>query len=159
MEYQRLNKNARKVMYITTSITSLISGTGLIIAYNFIEKNQFLTTSLIIIEILIVLNLIISPHFRYERYKYSIDDDKIEVIQGYIWIKRTIVPIGRIHKITLSSGPIDNLFNLTKVIVTTAGGEGTIKFLETEKADLIAKQLKNEINIIAKEESDTSNDY
>lgn len=60
-----------------------------------------------------------------------------------------IVPIERLHQITMAQGPIDRVFGLTKVIVTTAGGEVTIRFLEYEKAQQIAEALKKKINQVA----------
>ena len=44
------------------------------------------------------------------------------------------------------------MFGLAKVGVTTAGGDVTIRFLENEKADLIAESLKRKINEIVLEE-------
>ena len=41
------------------------------------------------------------------------------------------------------------MFNLAKVIVTTAGGDVTIRFLEDEKSEFIAEALKKKINEIA----------
>ena len=42
-----------------------------------------------------------------------------------------------------------SIFGLSKVIVTTAGGDITIRFLEDDKAEFIADSLKNKINKIA----------
>ena len=69
--------------------------------------------------------------------------------EGFIFIERSIVPIERLHKIAIEKGPIDRMFNLAKVIVTTAGGDVTIRFLEDEKSEFIAEALKKKINEIA----------
>ena len=69
--------------------------------------------------------------------------------EGFLFIERNIVPIERLHKIAIEKGPIDRMFNLSKVIVTTAGGDITIRFLEDDKAEFIADSLKNKINKIA----------
>ena len=42
---------------------------------------------------------------------------------------------------------------IAKVNVTTAGGDVTIRFLETEKADKITESLKKKINEIAIEQN------
>ena len=60
-----------------------------------------------------------------------------------------LVPINRLHQIAISQGPIDRIYGLTKVVVTTAGGEVTIRFLETQKAQDIADTLKIKINQLA----------
>ena len=43
-------------------------------------------------------------------------------------------------------------FGLSKVKVTTAGGEVVIRFLETKVAETIAESLKTKINEVASEE-------
>jgi len=42
----------------------------------------------------------------------------------------------------MSQGPIDRCFGLSKVIVTTAGGDASINFLEYETARSITDALK-----------------
>ena len=67
----------------------------------------------------------------------------------FIFIERSIVPIERLHKIAIEKGPIDRMFKLAKVIVTTAGGDVVIRFLEDEKSEFIAYALKKKINEMA----------
>lgn len=59
------------------------------------------------------------------------------------------MPIERLHKISVERGSIDRIFGLGKVIVTTAGGDVTIRYLELEKAERIAEALKHRINAVA----------
>lgn len=49
----------------------------------------------------------------------------------------------------MQSGPLDRMFGLSKVIVTTAGGDVTIRFLENKKAEDIVETLKKRINSYA----------
>ena len=67
-------------------------------------------------------------------------------------MKRNIVPIERLHKLEISKGPIDQIFHVAKVTVTTAGGDVTLRFLEEEKAEKIAENLQKRINEIVKEQ-------
>ncbi len=154
MEYKNLDKDARKCMFVGTLMGTLILAAIISIGYYF--GREFLgdyigvvNTIVIIIGVLSILNLLISPHFRFKRYKYMITDDKIDVVEGYIFIKREIVPIERIHKITLERGPIDNIYGLAKVLLTTAGGVVTIQYLKLEKAEQIAESLKSIVNEVA----------
>lgn len=77
------------------------------------------------------------------------NDECIDIVEGLFFIKRNIVPIERLHKISVERGPIDRIFGLGKVIVTTAGGDVTIRYLELEKAERIAEALKHRINAVA----------
>ena len=109
----------------------------------------------IILTILVikdVIYLMTWPILRYERYRYFIGEDSIEIKDGFLFVEINIVPIERIHKITIKKGIIDKLFNLSKVILTTAGGDVTIKFLTDEKVKVISSILNDKINEIAREE-------
>ena len=86
--------------------------------------------------------VLISSLIRYNSYGYSIQPDKLLVREGLIFTKTDMVPVERIHQITVKSGPIERLYGLSKVIVTTAGGEVTIRFLKEETAWEIADSLQ-----------------
>ena len=89
---------------------------------------------------------LIAPFVRYERYRYRFTEEEIDVKEGFLFVERNIVPIERLHKIAMEIGPIDRIFGLSKVIVTTAGGDVVIRFLEIEKAEQIVERLKMRIN-------------
>ena len=69
-----------------------------------------------------------------------------------MFVERNIVPIERLHKLQTAKGPLDQLFRVAKVVVTTAGGDVTIRFLEEEKAEKIADTLRKRINEIVEEQ-------
>lgn len=156
--YEKLNKKAITCMFVNAIILFIVSGLFLTIpwiAANVYLKNDLKTVihvAIISILILDLLNLIFSPKIRYSRYRYLINNEKIDIIEGFIFIQRNIVPIKRIQKISIKQGPIDKIFKLAKVEVTTAGGDVTIRFLEEYKAEEIAESLKKEINIIVQNE-------
>lgn len=103
------------------------------------------------VAILIWCVCLIAPFIRYERYRYRFSEEDIDVKEGFIFLHRDIVPIERLHKVALESGPVDRMFGLSKVIVTTAGGDVTIRFLEETTAEKIVERLKVRINKYAVE--------
>lgn len=153
--YEKLSKNALKCLYLSTAIGTLIS-MGILMALEFLvfmpKERNVLTIIGWIILFLLLLNLFISPWFRYNRYRYKIDDEAIDVMEGYLFQERNIIPIERLHKLEINRGPIDRLCKVAKVTVTTAGGDVTIRFLNEEKAERITEGLKQRINQIASEE-------
>ena len=104
------------------------------------------------LALLTLADMTVSPYFRYHRYRYSINEECIDVIEGYLFVKRQIVPIERIHKLQTKKGPIDQAFHVAKVIVTTGGGDVTLSFLEEERAEQIADSLRKRINEIVLEQ-------
>lgn len=151
-EYKKLSRNALKSMYITSVIVNAIIIAILIAVWRiFFSDKTWAAVVAIILTALLVLEVMITPYIRYRRYRYAIDEECIDIIEGMIFIERNIVPIERLHKIAVIRGPIDRALGLGKVSVTTAGGDVEIRFLEMEKADKIAESLKHRINQIAVE--------
>lgn len=151
MQYEKLSRGAIGCMFIATLIQVLIlSGILLGVWLIFGERlPRIVKIIMLVLELLSIIYLFVSPKIRYERYRYSITDDCIDVKEGFLFIERNIVPIERLHKISIKKGPIDRMFNLSKVIVTTAGGDVTIRFLEDKKSHFISNSLKDKINNIA----------
>ena len=106
----------------------------------------------LVVGLLLIINAGVSPYFRFHRYRYQIDDEFIDIREGYLFVKREIVPSERVHKMETIRGPIDTMFGVAKVKVTTAGGEVVIRFLEQEKAERIAEGLGKYVNHIVKEQ-------
>ena len=157
MKLEKLNKKALYCMYLVTSIVCVVIAAvlGVIVFFTRTEaftSNKTVTIICAIIMILEIIETIVSPLFRYQRYAYGLTDEEVQIKEGYLFLTHTIVPISRLHKIEISSGPLDRLFGLAKVEITTAGGDVTIKFLEKDKAEHIADSLKQRINEIVEEE-------
>lgn len=155
VRYEKLPKRALQCMYTADIVTGIIV-LAVIGAVNYfwlfpqqIDAGKWISLAL---AVLTVLDVLISPYFRYHRYRYSINDECIDIIEGYLFVKRNIVPIERLHKLQTAKGPIDQIFGVEKVVVTTGGGDVTISFLEEERAEQIAESLRRKINEIVKEQ-------
>ena len=155
MDYVKLNPKAEKCMRVNEIIQDVILLAAAIAADYFILWQRSHMACLLTGAVLLVqaaVCVITIPRIRYERYRYIIDSANIRVREGIFWIKETIIPMERLHKLQVSQGPVDRMFNLSSVKVTTAGGDGVIKFLADDEAALIAEHLKDKINQIAAEE-------
>lgn len=146
---EKLSKQALGCMYVATGMGSLIV-LGILVAINVLlfipEGIQIGMTISLILGGVILFNALASPYFRFHRYRYQIDEEFIDIREGYLFVKREIVPIQRLHKMETLRGPIDTMFGVAKVKVTTAGGDVVIRFLEKEKAERIAEGLGKHIN-------------
>ncbi|MBE5926020.1 MAG: hypothetical protein E7270_03560 [Lachnospiraceae bacterium] len=149
-EFKKLEKNALGCMYISTGLSSVIVMAILTIGliYFGLYKETLLLGIYIGVMALIALNAIISPLFRYHRYRYYLDSTSIETISGYIFVKHRIVPIERIQNVSISEGPIDRKFGVGKVTIVTGGGDIDISNISKNIADEICEMLKNKINDI-----------
>ncbi len=147
MQYTPLEKNAKKVMLLTAVIQAVaFSAVVLGVLYGVIGEEKLLFSVAIAAAVIALLWVIFVPMVRFKRYRYMITPDRIEVIEGVFWIKRTVVPIDRVHQISVSKGPLDSAFGVAKVQVITAGSTAVMRFLNEEKANEIAMYLNNKVN-------------
>ena len=163
MKYEKLSKRALGCMYVATALASVIA-LAVIGAVNWLwifpkDMDMLKAVSLALV-ILTLFDALASPYFRYHRYRYSINEECIDIKEGYLFVKRNIVPIERLHKLQTLKGPIDQMFKVAKVVVTTAGGDVTIRFLKEEKAEQIAENLRGRINeiVVSQREEDGEED-
>ena len=155
MKYEKLSKGAMGCMYVATALGTAIGllVLGLLYGLVFVQfEIQVGKTVALVLAVLLFLNAVISPYFRYHRYRYSINEECIDIEEGYLFVTRDIVPIERLHKQQIEQDPIDRMFGVAKVKVTTAGGDVTIRFLQKEKAEAIAESLQKRINSIVVQE-------
>ena len=160
LKYEKLSKRALYCMYTADVIAGAIALAVVgAVDYFWIFPDNITVGKWIslILAILILIDVFASPYFRYHRYRYSINEECIDIIEGYLFVKRNIVPIERIHKIQTKKGPVDQMFRVAKVIVTTGGGDVTISFLEDERAEQIADSLRRRINEIVSEQRQKMN--
>ena len=154
---EKLSKRALGCMYVATAIGSFVAIAGIVVANilwlipNDIKIGEMISIGAVII---LIIHTLISPYFRFHRYRYEITEEYIDVQEGYIFVERNLVPLERLHKMQTNRGPIDRMFKVAKVTVTTAGGDVTLRFLDEEKADYIAESLSKRINQIVMEQRD-----
>ena len=157
MQYEKLSIRALYCMYVAGILVCAVS-LVVIGAVNYFwifpENIRIGKAISVLLIVLLLLDTLISPYFRYHRYRYSINEECIDIREGYLFIKRNIVPIERLHKLKTVKGPIDQLFKVEKVVVTTGGGDVTISFLEEKRAEQIAESLRRRIIEIAAEQKE-----
>ncbi len=144
--YRTLPKSSVKSMYMKNFIKFAIISViiGLVIHFwDYLTDYDRNLGSIIVIAfyVIIVLYLIIGPQIFYRRYRYRMDDDKVEIRRGIITITHSLVPIERIHQVQVAKGPINRMFGLANVNITTAGGIATMEYLDEEVAESIASKL------------------
>lgn len=156
-----LDKKGITVMRINAVISGLIilfiSIIAATIIYSNIESIAPKTLTIIITSIIVIcvlIDIIIFPKVRYNRYKYLVNDERVEVKKGLFLITTSIIQIKRIQKIELSNGPIDRKFGLSNVNIYTAAGTVDIKFLSNEEA----REISDKVNELLKHKLENKNE-
>jgi hypothetical protein len=87
--------------------------------------------------------LVIMPIWRYRVHRWETTDQAVYVQHGWFTVERRIAPISRIQTVDIERGPIEQLFGLARVTVTTASAAGPLAIhgLDAPTADRLAEQL------------------
>ncbi len=149
-DWIKLEEDARKCMRTSAlavlGITVVIAAAAMFILWGAQTWVLLMTCALILAAAVYIAAV---PKVRYERYRYKIDDEAIRIREGFIFLTEQIVPMERLHKLSVSQGPVARKYGFQTITVTTAGGDAQIKFLTEEAASEIAETLKKKINDIA----------
>ncbi len=149
--YYALPKRSMGSMYVKSLILLVILAAVAVMSDRFLATEDIIGAwiiALFSIYVLIAVYLLIWPAVYFARYRYRISEDRIDIRRGVFVIRHTVVPIERIHQLEVALGPVNNLFRLANVTITTAGGIAAIQYLDREVAAEIADSLNEYITDI-----------
>lgn len=150
--YKALHKRARTSMYVRSAISIAVIVAVCIASYLFREEiGEIVFLTISAAAVLLIVYRLIAPAVYYARYRYRIGEDRIDIRRGIIFISHEIVPVERIHQLEVFRGPIDTMFGLADVKITTAGGVAAIQHLEKHVAEEVADSLNAYVTKILKE--------
>ena len=127
------------ILLILTSVAELLL---------YMHQNVQAGTILLPAAVLAVLMVSVLPHRIYRRWGYDMGDAQLRVLRGYLWRTDTIVPFNRIQHIDVAQGPVQRLFDLSTLIVHTAGTHNsivTLPGLATSDAEAMRETIKDHI--------------
>jgi uncharacterized protein len=73
-----------------------------------------------------VLHVSVMPWWRYRVHRWEATDEAVYVQFGWFNQERRIAPVSRIQTVDSKRGPIERLFHLASVTVTTASASGPL---------------------------------
>ncbi len=101
----------------------------------------------ILIGVVTVLGAIIAtavvPVWRYRVHRWELGPQAVYTRTGWLVQERRIAPISRVQTVDTYRGPVDRLFGLANVTVTTASSAGAVHIvaLDVDVADHLVAQL------------------
>ena len=82
---------------------------------------------LVLTVLLAASHLIIMPRWRYRVHRWEVTDTAVYTQSGWLSQERRIAPISRVQTVDTERGPLEQLFRLANVTVTTASAAGPLR--------------------------------
>lgn len=98
---------------------------------------------LAIVLLLALTHVIVMPIWRYRVHRWETTSDAVYTQSGWLNQERRIAPMSRIQTVDTERGPLEQLFRLANVTVTTASAAGPLKIrgLDLATAETLAQEL------------------
>lgn len=93
-----------------------------------------------------IFSVYVFPKLRWERWRYEVREQEIEVQHGLFVVKRTLIPMVRVQHVDISQGPILKRYDLANISISTAATIHEIPALITDEAD----ELRQRISLLAR---------
>jgi len=78
---------------------------------------------------------------RYTVFWYAISPTEIDIQQGIIFTKRSVVPMHRVQSLRLERGPVADRYRLTNLKIRTAGGSVSLHGLDRVEAGALCDRI------------------
>lgn len=91
----------------------------------------------------VAISLAVVPLWRYRVHRWELGPQAVYTRTGWLVQERRIAPISRVQTVDTYRGPLDRLFGLANVTVTTASSAGAVHIaaLDVAVADHLVAQL------------------
>jgi membrane protein YdbS with pleckstrin-like domain len=100
----------------------------------------------LVMTIVLVIGIpyaVVVPLWRYAVHRWETTEDAVYAKTGWLWQEWRVAPMSRIQTVDTERGPLEQLFRLSSVTVTTASAAGPIKIvgLDHELAAELVQRL------------------
>ena len=143
----RVSPRAVRYWTVNTLIGSLVGWAVMFAVGWFLPEGRWWATSLLWIFVVVmatnVVEVVLEPVIRYRRTRWEVSDGKVFVQTGWLSRDQRIAPLSRVQTVDTHRGPLQRLFRLADVTVTTASAAGpiTLTCLDTDVADRVTAEL------------------
>ncbi len=91
-------------------------------------------TALAVTVLIAATHLAVMPRWRYRVHRWEVTEDAVYTQSGWLSQERRIAPISRVQTVDTERGPLEQLFGLANVTVTTASAAGPLRIRGLDRA-------------------------
>lgn len=123
------------VVVVGVQAVALIAG--------WLDARSWAVVSLPIAAVAAVAHLAVMPQWRYRVHRWEATGEAVYTQAGWFNQERRIAPVSRIQTVDTDRGPLEQLFGLTNVTVTTASAAGPLSIdgLDADTAQRLVDDL------------------
>jgi len=139
------SRKAPLVWAIGAAIPWLVLAVGQVVWFAVVDDRLAwaLVTAAAVTVVGMAVFVIVVPLWRYRVHRWDISPQAVYTRSGWLVQERRIAPISRVQTVDTYRGPLDRLFGLANVTVTTASSAGAVRIvaLDSAVADRVVGQL------------------
>ncbi len=107
------------------------------------DHPTWLVVATVVEAVVGALHVLVMPRWRFRVHRWEVTDQALYTQSGWFTVERRVAPISRIQTVDTERGPLEQLFGLTKVTITTASAAGPLKIhgLDAVTAARLADEL------------------
>ena len=99
-----------------------------------------------VIELIVLLYTLIFPFLEQRVYKYAYDNEKLVIHKGILFRSHIVIPIVQIQDISMIEGPLQMLFQIANINISTAGSSNSITSINKNLAKDIVSGIQVKIH-------------
>ncbi len=141
---RNIDRRARSWWWTQWALTLVPAFLALgVLAWLFVPARPWLLLSLAVLAVAGVPAAVLLPIWWYHVHRWEVTDDAVYTRTGRFWQEWRVAPMSRIQTVDTQRGPVERLFGLATVTVTTASAKGavTIPGLDHALASDLVEQL------------------
>jgi membrane protein YdbS with pleckstrin-like domain len=90
----------------------------------------------------IPFHLYFLPKWEYRIWRYRISETSIEIIKGFLFKRKILIPMVKVQHVDAKQGPILKRYHLYTIVLSTAAGSHEIPGVSEETADEIRREIE-----------------
>jgi membrane protein YdbS with pleckstrin-like domain len=105
----------------------VLVGAGLVAVFVVPDRPAWLPWVVAAAALFAAVHVGVMPQWRYRVHRWEVTPDAVYTQAGWLSQERRIAPTSRIQTVDTERGPLEQLFGLAKVTVTTASAAGPLE--------------------------------
>lgn len=104
--------------------------------------HQWMLITISVLSVVLWLGAVfVIPPMSWKCWRYSINENEIDLLRGIFVRKETLIPLSRVQHVDTRQGPLLRWFNLSSVTISTAATTHEIPGLDEVIADRVRKEI------------------